>query len=153
MAFISESLARKSESKSIKKSKREDALDYYKRYSEINPEDIRVFGSMAMLYNDMKRYEKSNEYFQKAIDKAPESVFFRLNYGVSLLEQKKEALSVEMFMATLTALNESVKKGQSIQLYRNVLNAIYTQSTFIKDPLLKKNLETKVMSFKEGLLD
>lgn len=77
-----------------------DAVKYYEISSESNPKDINVLSAMALAYNTLGNYDKSNEAYEKALRIDPNNPLILNNYAYNLSE-RGEKLDKALEMATL----------------------------------------------------
>ena len=77
-----------------------EAVGYYEISSESNPQDINVLSAMALAYNTLGNYDKSNEAYEKALRIDPNNPLILNNYAYNLSE-RGEKLDKALEMATI----------------------------------------------------
>ena len=63
------------------------AIENLSRAIELNPKDVNALSSLALTYDGMKRYDRSDSLYEEALRADPDAAIVLNNYGYSLAER------------------------------------------------------------------
>ncbi|MBE2279216.1 MAG: tetratricopeptide repeat protein [Ignavibacteriaceae bacterium] len=81
------------------------AIDYITRALKIDPNNVDLMGTLALIYNSIKIFEKSDSLYSAALELAPENALINNNYAYSLAV-RGENLELALEMATHAVTSE-----------------------------------------------
>ena len=77
---------------------------------EIEPDNVQLIGTLAMIYNGMRVFEKSDSLYERAIELEPDDPLINNNYSYSFATrniQLERALNMVIISITADSLNSS----------------------------------------------
>lgn len=99
--------------------KKDEAVVYLLKSLELNNENIQALGMLGSIYSDKKEYEKSDEYYEKALKIDPEDILILNNYAYSL-----SVRGVQLERA-LEMVSKSVEKEPKNASYLDTMGWVY----------------------------
>lgn len=142
-----------------------EAVQALERAIRMNETSVDAIGSLAMVYNEMKRYEESDSLYERALKLDPDNHLILNNYGYSLSErglQLQRALEMSKRAVDQQPTNQSYldtkgwiyyQLGQYKDAEQLILKAIELGSTspvlheHLGDVYYKMNQKEKALEF------
>ena len=70
-----------------RKNEESQAIEYFEKALELNPEDLSVLSTLALAYNTAKRYSESEAVYERALMISPENPLILNNYAYNLSQR------------------------------------------------------------------
>lgn len=116
--------------------KEKDAIPYFEKAVEINPNDVGILSTLALAYDNQGYYAKSTETYEKALKIDPENALVLNNYAYNLSERGTE-LDKALSMAKV-----AIEKDPQNASYLDTIGWIYFKLKNYK--LAKKYIESSL---------